>query len=98
MTDFILTMGSGYLQNSGLHFMGIDPAKISLEIQEIWATDSEENDYNPCHSHFGLMSGVFYLKTPEKSGNINFINPNQRITSKFDHTFLKAAMISSISS
>ena len=64
MSDFILTMGSGYLQNSGLHFMGIDPAKINLQIQEIWATDSEENDYNPCHSHFGLMSGVFYLKVP----------------------------------
>ena len=31
------------------------------------------------HAHpNSIFSGVFYLKTPEKSGNINFINPNQR--------------------
>ena len=43
MTDFIMTMGRGYLSTSGFHIMGIDPTKINLEIQEIWATDSEEN-------------------------------------------------------
>ena len=71
MSDFILTMGRGYLQNSGLHFMDTDPAKINLEIETIWATDSEENDYNPCHSHFGLMSGVFYLKVPPQVSEVN---------------------------
>ena len=78
MSDFILTMGKGYICNSGLHFMGIDPTKINLEIDAIWATDSEENDYNPAHSHFGLMSGVFYLKVPaqvlelNEEGSFNF--------------------------
>ena len=71
MSDFILTMGKGYICNSGLHFMGIDPTKINLEIDTIWATDSEENDYNPCHSHFGLMSGVFYLKIPPQVSEVN---------------------------
>ena len=71
MSDFILTMGTGYLQNSGLHFMDTDPAKINLEIETIWATDSEENDYNRCHSHFGLMSGVFYLKVPPQVSELN---------------------------
>tara|TARA_B110000914_G_scaffold56958_1_gene49405 strand:- start:350 stop:718 length:369 start_codon:yes stop_codon:yes gene_type:complete len=53
MSDFIMSMGKGYLCNSGLHFMNIEPDKINLEIQYIWATDSEENDYNQTHSHFG---------------------------------------------
>ena len=71
MSDYILTMGKGYLCNSGLYFSNIDPTKINLEIQEIWVTDSEENDYNPPHSHFGLMSGVFYLKVPPQVSELN---------------------------
>ena len=71
MSDFIMSMGRSYLCNSGLHNMEVDPAKISLEIQQIWATDSEENDYNPTHSHFGLMSGVFYLKVPPQVSELN---------------------------
>ena len=71
MSDYILTMGKGYLCNSGLYFSNIDPTKINLEIQEIWVTDSEENDYNPPHSHFGLMSGVFYLKVPAQVSELN---------------------------
>jgi len=97
MLDYILNMGRGYLCNSGLYFMGIDPTTINLEIQEIWATDSEETDYNPAHSHFGLMSGVFYLKVPpqvsenNEEGAFNFhhaengcmdINPLQSIRPK----------------
>ena len=79
MLDYILNMGRGYLCNSGLYFMGIDPTTINLEIQEIWATDSEETDYNPPHSHAGLMSGVFYLKIPpqvletNEEGVLNFL-------------------------
>ena len=71
MTDYIMSMGRGYLCNSGLHFMDIEPDKINLEIQQIWTTDSEENDYNPPHSHFGLMSGVFYLKIPAQVSELN---------------------------
>ena len=51
--------------------MGVDPNVINLEIQQIWATDSEENDYNPVHSHYGLMSGVFYLKVPPQVSEAN---------------------------
>ena len=71
MSDFILSMGRSYLCNSGLNDTLIDPAKINLEIHSIWATDSEENDYNPIHSHFGLMSGVFYLKVPPQVLEVN---------------------------
>ena len=97
MSDFILSMGKGYLCNSGLNTTLIDPEKINLEIQHIWATDSEENDYNPPHSHFGLMSGVMYFKIPpqvsdlNEEGSLNFhhaddgyldINPLQSIRPK----------------
>ena len=71
MTDYILNMGKGYLNNSGMYFMGIDPTKINLKIHRIWSTDSEENDYNPVHSHYGLMSGVFYLKVPPQVSDAN---------------------------
>jgi hypothetical protein len=97
MSDFILSMGRSYLCNSGLNDTLIDPAKINLEIHSIWTTDSEENDYNPIHSHYGLMSGVFYLKVPpqvlevNEEGSFNFhhsddgyvdINPLQSIRPK----------------
>ena len=71
MTDYILNMGKGYLNNSGMYFMGVDPTKINLKIHRIWSTDSEENDYNPVHSHYGLMSGVFYLKVPPQVSDAN---------------------------
>jgi len=71
MTDYILNMGKGYLSNSGMYFMGVDLNKINLKIHRIWATDSEENDYNPVHSHYGLMSGVFYLKVPPQVSEAN---------------------------
>ena len=71
MSDFIMSMGRGYLCNSGLQPSSVDPAKINLEIQQIWVADSEENDYNPTHSHFGLMSGVFYLKVPPQVSEVN---------------------------
>ena len=71
MSDFILSMGRSYLCNSGLNDTLIDPAKINLEIHSIWTTDSEENDYNPIHSHYGLMSGVFYLKVPPQVSEAN---------------------------
>ena len=71
ISDFIVSVGRGYLSNSGLNTMTIDPTKINLEIQHIWVTDSEENDYNPTHSHFGLMSGVIYLKIPPQVSEVN---------------------------
>ena len=71
ISDFIVSVGRGYLSNSGLQLSLIDPAKINLEIQHIWVTDSEENDYNPTHSHFGLMSGVIYLKIPPQVSEVN---------------------------
>jgi hypothetical protein len=71
MSDFILSMGRGYICNSGLNTTAIDPNEINLEIQHVWVTDSEETDYNPIHSHFGLMSGVIYLKIPPQVSEVN---------------------------
>ena len=71
ISDFIVSVGRGYLCNSGLQLSLVDPAKINLEIQHIWTTDSEENDYTPTHSHFGLMSGVIYLKIPPQVSEVN---------------------------
>jgi len=99
MLDFIITMGKGYLCNSGLRFMNINPATINLEIERIWVRDSEETDYISTHSHVGLLSGTFYLKVPpqvfsvNEEGSLNFhlsedgfldLNPLQSIRPK-DH-------------
>ena len=44
-------------------------------IQAMWANINEMNNFNAHHTHDGVLSGVFYCKAPENSGNIVFVNP-----------------------
>lgn len=50
----------------------------SVHIQSMWANVNEQSHFNMPHTHEGALSGVFYLLTPENSGNIVFINPAVR--------------------
>ena len=53
-----------------------------INIDSCWVVRQYESEYNPVHSHNGDVSGVLYLKFPqkresEKDGSISFINsPN----------------------
>jgi len=43
----------------------------SFEIIKCWIVRQFQNEYNPIHHHSGHVSGVGYLKVPEKLGNIS---------------------------
>jgi len=34
-------------------------------IETAWFNNQKDNEYNPCHNHDGILSGVLYLKIPE---------------------------------
>ena len=49
-----------------------------IKITEMWANVNHYKDCNGAHVHSGYLSGVFYLKVPENSGNLILCNPNVR--------------------
>lgn len=52
--------------------------KRKVVLNEMWANVNRFKDYNATHVHGGYVSGVFYLQTPEKCGNLVLCNPNVR--------------------
>lgn len=44
-------------------------------ITSLWANINDKYHCNAHHTHDGILSGVFYLQTPENSGKIVFVNP-----------------------
>ena len=47
-----------------------------IKLQSIWANVSNKHSYNNLHIHPGSqVSGVLYIKAPEDSGDIVFVNP-----------------------
>jgi len=55
---------------------------ISYRIQDVWFNINYYKDTNVTHIHPGcLFSGVFYLKTNDDSGNIDFFHPSMELLS-----------------
>ena len=51
-----------------------------LVVGEVWININGSRDYNEMHRHAGsIFSGVYYVKTPNKSGNIVFESPGADI-------------------
>ena len=40
--------------------------EFTLNIMDLWVVSQYEGDYNPPHTHGGLLSGILYLKVPEQ--------------------------------
>lgn len=55
-----------------------DDKNYRVSVDSIWANVNNNGAGNYPHIHSGDLSGVFYLKIPDNSGNIVFINPAQR--------------------
>jgi len=54
------------------HFMGISSVKFA----NAWININDYKDFNWTHSHIdSILSGVYYVKTPENCGNLIFENP-----------------------
>ena len=62
--------------NAAFAQMGLaDPA---FEI-ESWANVNDRGGFNFQHTHYGMLSGVFYLRTPPGAGNIVFRDPRPAV-------------------
>lgn len=56
--------------------LGFDFSKASLIFQEMWINKNHPGDYNKAHVHpNAVLSGSYYVKVPENSGNIEFYDP-----------------------
>ena len=67
-----------YFKNTYLKY-----TDTNFKISTSWLTNSNPNSYSRIHNHKNCFySGIFYLKTPENSGNIYFEDYNKR--SSFD--------------
>lgn len=49
-----------------------------LYIQSMWANINEHGDFNLPHTHEGVLSGVFYCKTPQNCGKLVLQDPAVR--------------------
>lgn len=55
-----------------------DNRTLRLEVKELWGNINTYRDYNASHTHGGILSGVFYLKTPKNCGRLVFRDPAVR--------------------
>jgi uncharacterized protein (TIGR02466 family) len=56
--------------------IGLNTAKIKLEISNIWVNINGRYQYNRAHSHPGaIFAGVFYVKAAPYAGNLELTNP-----------------------
>ena len=46
-----------------------------VEVKEMWANINDRYCSNGAHIHSGILSGVFYLQTPQNCGRLVLINP-----------------------
>ncbi|GJL92990.1 TIGR02466 family protein [Hyphococcus sp.] len=57
-------------------FMEFDFENFELVIKELWMNKNGGGDFNKAHIHpNAILSGAYYVKTPENSGNIEFYDP-----------------------
>jgi uncharacterized protein (TIGR02466 family) len=57
-------------------FMEFDFDHFELVIKEMWLNKNGPGDFNKAHIHpNAILSGAYYIQTPENSGNIEFYDP-----------------------
>ena len=70
---------------------GIGIKRRRLKLHNFWCNFNGPKDFNTLHTHpQSLISGVFYIKTPDNCGNLILKNRNgDLIKSYFDQWYLK---------
>lgn len=64
------------IKSSAIEFAQGTGFKSNLGINSFWININKFKDCNQYHTHPGsLFSGVYYIKTPKNSGNIQFKHP-----------------------
>ena len=57
-------------------FMEFDFDNFDLAIKEMWLNKNGRDDFNKAHIHpNAMLSGAYYVKVPEGSGNIELYDP-----------------------
>ncbi|MEM9233540.1 MAG: TIGR02466 family protein [Pseudomonadota bacterium] len=56
--------------------IGFDFGRANIVIKEMWFNENQAGDFNKAHIHpNAFLSGVYYVQTPEGSGNIELYDP-----------------------
>ena len=59
-----------------------DPKKVNIEA--MWAIINKKGSFNISHNHpNAYLSSAYYVKHPEKSGDIKFFDPKDQKTIRF---------------
>jgi uncharacterized protein (TIGR02466 family) len=54
----------------------LDLDRVRAIVNNCWATINQKNAFNTLHHHpNSILSGVYYVKVPENSGNLYFYDP-----------------------
>lgn len=51
-----------------------------ITMSNLWANINYKGDINWPHNHGGDLSGAYYIKVPENSGNLEFVRYSDRLT------------------
>ncbi|MBA4208863.1 MAG: hypothetical protein C0454_04970 [Parvibaculum sp.] len=67
------------------NFLAFDFDRFELFFQEMWLNKNGPGDFNKAHVHpNSVLSGAYYAKVPEGSGNIEFYDPvRERVMATF---------------
>tara|TARA_R100000963_G_C4621471_1_gene88851 strand:- start:151 stop:732 length:582 start_codon:yes stop_codon:yes gene_type:complete len=64
------------IEKNFVKYINSIPLYNTFFISSMWGNINSYKDYNIAHSHGGsVISGIYYLKIPLKSGRIEFYNP-----------------------
>ena len=73
LAEYVLNNLSKYLNENQIFIEG-----TKLDLNNLWININKKGNYNVTHMHpLCDLSGVMWLKTPDKCGNITFRDPTQ---------------------
>jgi uncharacterized protein (TIGR02466 family) len=81
------------IKNNLLHYIKDCGFKTNFlyEIETMWSIINGYKDYNDIHNHLNcLFSGVYYVKTPENCGALEFLNPAKEINYHWDKNYIQS--------
>tara|TARA_R100001460_G_scaffold32220_3_gene63282 strand:+ start:553 stop:1131 length:579 start_codon:yes stop_codon:yes gene_type:complete len=78
--ELFLDLKNNILENGYLYLEHLGYCQKEVELNSLWLNINGYKDYNLVHNHGNsLLSGVFYIQVPSKSGKITFVNSSQRL-------------------
>tara|TARA_Y100000361_G_scaffold135500_1_gene135441 strand:+ start:185 stop:775 length:591 start_codon:yes stop_codon:yes gene_type:complete len=62
--------------------------EVTIDFDNMWININQKGDYNLIHNHPDCsLSGVLWIKTPENSGKLMLVNPNDFVQSRMINLF-----------